>query len=370
MNSHVSILQNTHVSSSVFSQHKELWKNRALGAICFADLPEGESSAGMADIPFIHVLTPILDGVDTTCEVWLSDAGLTQGRRGALRYRYNDELLFGVIELPETGPLLTSATPLQQTTESAYWQILTLLADLNYPFMYRFWNYMADINGVSHGLERYQQFNLGRQDAFLACGCEVTGELPAASTLGQAHGSLTIAFLAGRTPALAIENPRQVSAYDYPQEYGPRSPTFSRASLLRLPQEEVLFISGTASIVGHETLHQADVVAQTQETLANLQAVITEANRRLGEAKFDLANIFYRVYVRHAADAALIRNEMNRIIGSQINSTIKAIFLQADICRQDLLLEIETTMGQNICTEIGRWVDCAPAHRENDLLHV
>lgn len=343
MSSHVSISQSAYMSFSAFSQQPEQWKSTVLGAICFADLLGDGNSAGMTDIPFIQMLTPILDGADATCEVWLSNASLTQGRRGALRYRYNDELLFGVIELPERGRSHASGTPLQQAAESAYRQILTLLADLNYPYMYRFWNYMADINGVSHGLERYQQFNLGRQDAFLACGRELAGELPAACALGLAHGSLKIAFLVGRTPALAIENPRQVSAYEYPQEYGPRSPAFSRASLLRFPQEEVLFISGTASVVGHETLHQADVVAQTRETLANLEAVITEANCLLGKPKFDLASICYRVYVRHAADVLLIRNEMSRVI----SPTIRAIFLQADICRQDLLLEIEATTGHS-----------------------
>lgn len=200
---------------------------------------------------------------------------------------------------------------------------------------------MADINGSSHGLERYRQFNLGRQNAFLACGREVMGNVPAACALGSAQGPLTIAFLVGRTPPLAIENPRQISAYQYPQRYGPRSPSFSRASLVRLGQDEVLFVSGTASIVGHETLHPADVVAQTRETLVNIKAVISEANRQASQPKFDLGSLFYRVYVRHVADMSAIRSEMERAIGA----AFKVIFLQADICREDLLLEIEATAG-------------------------
>ena len=38
----------------------------------------------------------------------------------------------------------------------------------------------------------------------------------------------------------------------------------------------MLFVSGTASIVGHETQHRGDVVAQTRETLANLSSVLAE----------------------------------------------------------------------------------------------
>lgn len=312
-----------------------------LGAICFSGLLRDENPAGMTNVPVIQALTPVLDGSDASCEVWLGNASLAQGQCGAIRYRYDDEMLFGVIELPEAGPAPVDVPPLQQAAESAYRQILMLLDDLNYPFMYRFWNYMADINGVSHGLERYRQFNLGRQQAFLACGRGVEGDVPAACALGTAQGPLTIAFLAGRTPALAIENPRQISAYQYPEQYGPRSPTFARASLLRLPQAEMLFISGTASIVGHETQHQADVIAQTRETLANLEAVISEANRLSRKPEFNLAHAFCRVYVRHAADMPLIRKEMERIIGA----TITAVFLQADICREDLLVEIEITAG-------------------------
>ena len=343
MSSPTLALQNAHMSYLAFSHQLDQWKSKVLGAICFSGLSMDENSVGITDVPVLQVLTPVLDGSDAACEVWLGNANLTQEQCGAIRYRYDDEMLFGVIELPETEQAPVDMPPLQQAAELAYRQILMLLDDLNYPFMYRFWNYMADINGVSHGLERYRQFNLGRQEAFLACGRGVEGDVPAACALGTAHGPLTIAFLAGRTPSLAVENPRQISAYQYPEQYGPRSPTFSRASLLRLPQEEILFISGTASIVGHETQHQADVIAQTRETLANLEAVIFEANRLASKPEFNLAHVFFRVYVRYAADMPLIREEMERIIGA----TVKAVFLQADICREDLLVEIEITAGHS-----------------------
>ncbi len=99
--------------------------------------------------------------------------------------------------------------------------------------------------------------------------------MPAASALGFESGPLTICFFAAREAMpLAIENPRQVSAYKYPEDYGPRSPTFSRASAIELHGQTVLFISGTASIVGHQTMHAGDVVAQTQETIVNIKATV------------------------------------------------------------------------------------------------
>ncbi|GBL46487.1 Bona fide RidA/YjgF/TdcF/RutC subgroup [Sulfuriferula multivorans] len=338
----VSPLHGANLSIAAFLKQPAQWKNSVLGALCFsADAGESPMQAGM-DVPCMRVPMQRLDDGDSICEVWHGSGQLTQGQCGAIHYRHDDDVLFGVIVLPETM-FATGAdkTPLQQATESAYRQVFALLDTLRYPYLFRFWNYIADINAHSFGLERYRQFNQGRQDAFLAHGRDVVGNVPAACALGSAQGPLTIAFLAGRVAPLNIENPRQISAYQYPQEYGPRSPTFSRASLVRLGQAEVLFVSGTASIVGHATLHPTDVVAQTRETMANIEAVLAQANRRASQPKFDLASLHYKVYVRHAADLAQIRNELERIVGTAPH----AIYLQADVCRQDLLVEIEATAG-------------------------
>jgi chorismate lyase/3-hydroxybenzoate synthase len=344
MSSPLSVLHSAYTSCDTLTHQSCKSTESALGIISFSRESMTGGALGSTELPLMQVNMPVLSGNDAACEVWSSNAILHTDSKNGLRYRYSDNLLFGVIELAEASiSALASETPLQHATETAYKQILTLLRDLNYPFVYRFWNYLADINGVSHGLERYRQFNLGRQDAFLACGREVAGGLPAACALGVNQGALKIAFLAGQVKATAIENPRQISAYQYPQQYGPRSPTFSRANLLCLPQQEILFLSGTASIVGHETVHHGDAKGQTREAMANLQALVNEANN-LSKKKFELAEVFYRIYVRHAEDVLSIQNEMSHIIGA----AFKATFLRADICRQDLLLEIEATLEHPI----------------------
>lgn len=328
------------LSVAAFLEKPAHWKNSVLGTFCFSANATDRKIQTTPEIPCMHVAMPRLDADEVIYEVWHGNGQLAQGQRDTIHYRHNDDVLFGVIALPETiFEADTGKTPLQQATESAYRQVFALLDTLRYPHPIRFWNYIADINTHSFGLERYRQFNLGRQDAFLAHGRDVMGNVPAACALGSARGPLTIAFLAGRTAPLSIENPRQTSAYRYPKEYGPRSPTFSRASLVHLGQDQVLFISGTASVVGHATLHPADVVAQTRETMANIKAVLTEANRLTGRSGFDLAGLHYRVYVRHPADLAQIRAELTRCVGS----APKAVYLQADVCRSDLLLEIEAT---------------------------
>jgi len=319
-----------------------------LGALCFS----ARAAGGMppaADVPCLQVPMPRIDGDESVCEIWYGKGELTAGGSGDIQYRYDGEVLFGVVGVAESAFTAASTqTPLQQATESAYRQVFALLESLHYPYLFRFWNYIADINTHSFGLERYSQFNLGRQDAFLAHGREVAGNVPAACALGFGQGAsdatLSIAFLAGRVAPRSIENPRQISAYQYPPQYGPRSPTFSRATLVKLGDDEVLFISGTASIVGHATLHPADVIAQTRETLANIEAVIAEANAQTASTRFDLGSLHYKVYVRHVTDAPLIRAELTRLAGIELN----AIYLQADVCRQDLLLEIEATAGHAV----------------------
>lgn len=334
-------LRGPNLSVAAFLNKPEHWKSSTLGAFCFSADAGCKQTPPDLEIPCMRVAMQRLDASDAICEVWQGSGPLTQGRRGDLQFSHDDEVLFGLIALPETRfEAGTGNTPLRQATESAYRQVFALLDDLRFPHPFRFWNYIADINAHSFGLERYRQFNLGRQDAFLAHGRDVTGNVPAACALGSAHGPLTIAFLAGRVAPLCIENPRQTSAYEYPREYGPRSPTFSRACLARLGEEEVLFISGTASVVGHATLHPTDVVAQTRETMVNIEAVLAEANRLSSRSGFDPANLHYKVYVRHPADLARIRTELARCVGG---TEPQAVYLQADVCRSDLLLEIEAT---------------------------
>ena len=347
MRESVSPLQGTKLSIADFLNQPPTLKDGLLGALCFAVELDKYEIPPEVEMPCLCVPMQRLDAADSVCEVWQGSGELTQGQSGAIHYRHDADVLFGVLVLPETqftGEV--DSTPLQQATESAYSQVFALLDELHYPHLFRFWNYITDINAHSFGLERYRQFNQGRQDAFLAHGREVVGKVPAACALGfdqgrSAAGLLTIAFLAGRVMPINIENPRQISAYQYPQQYGPRSPTFSRASLVKLGQDEVLFISGTASIVGHATLHPTDVVAQTRETMTNIEAVLAEANALTRQARFALATLHYKVYVRHPTDLEHIRTELERIVGSQLN----AIYLQADVCREDLLVEIEATAG-------------------------
>jgi chorismate lyase/3-hydroxybenzoate synthase len=305
--------------------------------------------AAPQEVPVANVATPVLAGGADVSEVWSGAGPATSGQYQQVRFRRTQELLFGCVavsecELPRapeaTADHAAASSALHQATTLAYRQLCATLDAESYPHLLRVWNYVPDINRDSHGVERYRQFNTARQHALRGCGRALRGSVPAASALGcGSDGPLVVYFLAGRTAPVFVENPRQVSAYHYPPQYGSHRPAFSRATLLRQAQGVALFISGTASIVGHRSLHVGDTAAQTRETLTNIEALIGEANRVASGAHFRLDALTAKVYVRRPADLPLIRAELGGALGDKA----KILYLQADICRQDLLVEIEAT---------------------------
>src|SRR5205807_5907658 len=130
---------------------------------------------------------------------------------------------------------------------------------------------------LQEGTERYGSFCAGRYESFARHGYALRTDLPAASAVGMRGRRYQAYFLASKSPGTQVENPWQVSAYDYPPQYGRRSPSFSRATVLRDGGESLIFIAGTASIVGHETKHPGDVCKQTDETVRNIARVLDEA---------------------------------------------------------------------------------------------
>lgn len=270
-------------------------------------------------------------------DLWHAGPTVQSGTTGVVRWRSDGHWLLGVVDLEEND----HGEDLTALSHRAYRNLFEAMKQAGCPHLLRIWNYLPRINDDGGGMERYRQFNAGRQQAFLDAGQAAFEGAPAACALGVHEGALCVRFLAGRMPPLPVENPRQVSAYHYPADYGPRSPTFSRAALAPLGGGHVaLFISGTASIVGHQTVHVGDLRAQVAETLVNLRAVTAAANERTS-ARFTLERSDPVVYVRRPADAPFVRQQLAQALGAGSRFMRHAVYLEADICRSDLLVEIE-----------------------------
>jgi enamine deaminase RidA (YjgF/YER057c/UK114 family) len=299
-------------------------------------------------------MTPALGVNDNLCEVWRvsgPEVRLANGMadQSRVHYRFCEELLFGSIAIEERAIEAAGPAPgradgnseaLLRATEIAYREIFAVLKETKHGHLIRIWNYLPEINREADGDERYRHFNSARQMAFRDSGRAKLSTMPAASALGSPAGSpISIYFLAARQPPKMIENPRQTSAYHYPPKFGRHSPMFSRACVLSESAGTNLFVSGTASIVGHETIHPGDVAAQTQETMANITALLAEANRVVGSVRYSLDRLKFKVYVRQPSDLLAIEGALAKLL--KLRTPI--VYLQADVCREDLLVEIEAT---------------------------
>ena len=294
----------------------------------------------LAGLPVSQVGTRPLCGSDALFEVWSAPGPLSSGQVGPVRYRASRDLIFGCVSIDELGEVERGSQALQQATMRAYAAIFSCLDVVGLGPPVRIWNYVPEINRVVDGIERYRLFNEARQRAFQFANRSVRGDVPAACALGApAGGPLAVHFIAARGAGTAVENPRQQAAYDYPAEYGAFSPSFSRATLANGATGHMLFISGTASILGHRTVHVDDVVAQTRETLHNIRAVVDEANRVAGAGHYAAERLKYKVYLRRPEDMAAVVGEFAAALGAGS----PPVCLHADICRADLLVEVEAT---------------------------
>ncbi len=275
-------------------------------------------------------------GDDPLVEVWTADLPHEVNQFGNISYAANSELVFGSICFHET-----TTENLEQLTFRAYKEIFNFLDRQGFPVLVRCWNYFPKINFETNGIERYKLFCAGRSDAFAEKYKSMHRYFPAGSAVGSESGPLTINFMATRNHSVKhIENPRQVSAYLYPREYGKRSPSFARATCMDWGENKYLYVAGTASIVGHESCHQDDPSQQIHEIHRNLDSLLDHCGFNLdsGAGKAHSEDLLItKTYLRDAGLLPLVREKMEKKLGGGASS----LYLVGDICRKELLLEVE-----------------------------
>jgi chorismate lyase/3-hydroxybenzoate synthase len=288
----------------------------------------GAGAFGAPNDPrWFQVALESLDG-PAPLEVWTIDAPVSLGREHALRWSAGDGWLFAAIELDEAahgGP--------RDTARQAYRQLLDFVAERPERHVLRMWNYLGAINQGEDDAERYKQFCDGRAAGM---GEHFRDGFPAATAIGHhacaqaaQAGALQVYLLACEHPGERVENPRQVSAWHYPRQYGRTPPSFARA--MNLPARDALAISGTAAVVGHASAHAQDLQAQLVETFANLDALLEHA----GMAGFG-NQAPLKAYVRDPADAAAVHAFIRQRLPD-----VPLLLLHGDICRSELLVEID-----------------------------
>jgi len=291
-----------------------------LVAFRFGVKPDDEAHPAIADTR-LHPL-----GHDTLYECWWITEPVSYRNDGEIRIAECEDYAVVIQDYAETAE-----DDLESLTYRAYLDLLAAVRSTDHKRLAKVWNYLGGINDGDGDLERYRLFSIGRATAFseLDVFDDVT---PTGTGVGTCLDyGLTIIALASKHPLDLAENPRQLSAFHYPRQYGPSSPKFSRGGVVRNDKHNLHLLSGTAAIVGHESRHPFDVGSQLDETLRNLSA-LSESVSMLDKSSA------LRVYLRNPEDVGVVSE---RLEAELKHSSDRVAYLHGNICRRELVIEID-----------------------------
>lgn len=279
----------------------------------------------------IHSGLTLLGSETALNEVWTSEKPvIDRGITGNCYWSKTESVLSASIWLsPE------ACQNLEVSSESAYRELLSLITDQGYPHPFRFWNYIPDINLGKGDNEHYKLFCTGRLKAFRASDIP-DDQFPSASALGHHAEGAVIYVLAAKVGGRHHNNALQVNAYQYPREYGVSSPSFSRATCIHLDDQDLFFVSGTASIIGHKTTCEGDLKGQLETTISNIQHLLENKDKSNNQAQLQSM----KVYLRHASDFI----QTQHLLEAAFPETL-IVYTLADVCRANLLVEVECFCG-------------------------
>jgi hypothetical protein len=275
---------------------------------------------------------------------------ITYKNAGGLPYTVVDH--GGFKELHVAGLMGEPGESISISAEKAFEKGIAILRaeGLSIDHIIRQWNYIENIAIVdeeSGSHQNYQDFNDVRS-RYYAQGTFRNG-YPAATGIGMDTGGVIINFVAlsesDQVKVRPIQNPGQIDAHQYSEKVlrgdapAKCTPKFERAKVISFNSSHYFYVSGTASILGEKTMHVGDVEKQTITTIENIYRLFAKENQELLGIYFDVSQIRFshlRVYVKHQEDIPLVR----KICDEKLNSS-SSLFLESDVCREELLVEIE-----------------------------
>jgi len=246
------------------------------------------------------------------------------------------------------------------SSNSAFSYLLDLYKHLGLSFnnIVRQWNYVGEILSKETIADRerqhYQMFNETRSKYYGSY--RTIKDFPAATGIGMLYLGVCIDSFAvsgdENLKVIPISSPVQRESYCYGQNVligAPdqkmkqnQPPQFERAKLIALNNASRLIISGTASIIGEETIGIGDVEEQTRVTIENIQQLSSPENIRKQCPELNeipLKYSYIRVYIKYKEDFQKVKN-----ICKQTYGDTPATYVVADICRDNLLVEIEAEL--------------------------
>jgi enamine deaminase RidA (YjgF/YER057c/UK114 family) len=244
---------------------------------------------------------------------------------------------------------------MQQST-AAFTELKLILSEERMEFsdIIRQWNYIEKITAINDNSalssQHYQVFNDVR--SYFYQQARFSHGFPAATGIGMEYGGIVVDAIAIKSvkegSVIPVKSPVQADAYTYTAEvlavnktmndFCQTTPKFERAKILFTPSGKWVFISGTAAIKGQASIPQLSAEEQTDMTIQNiLNLISTENLKKHGinhDHKAGIQNI--RVYVKNRSDLPVVKATCKKHLAD-----VPAVYLIADICRPELLVEIE-----------------------------
>lgn len=309
-----------------------------LGIIEYGEKAIFAEDADIKSLPYQFIQVKSIN--ENFCEVWFTEETVYYRKAESCRTGESENFCFRAVTVQD------EAGGHQKKAENAYKQIFSDMKSDIYNIV-RFWNYIPNINEKGDVQERYKEFCAGREEAFLEFYHKNGSVYPAATGVGTYGNNLCLSLLAIHKKAerCNIENPNQVPAYRYPKQFGVSSPKFSRAAYVEFESEKILLLSGTASIIGTDSVYIGDVIMQTNTTIDNIKILLDEKNLRKYAIEYSgiQANLKYlKVYIKNWENFSTIKQICENSFEKE-----KIVYLQNDICRKELLVEIEGVWIEN-----------------------
>lgn len=278
-----------------------------------------------------------------------------------LEHRHSADTPYITIERPGCKRLFLSGVTgdvlhqsIRQQSAEVFARIARVLQAEGMPVssIIRQWNYIEKITARdAAGHQHYQDFNDAR--SLFYQGAQWTTGYPAATGIGTQWGGVMIDLDAllcqdATVCVRSIDNPLQIAAHAYSQQVlvgeadralrQKTTPKFERAKAVWKQDHGFVYISGTAAIRGEQSLEGVGIEKQTLTTLENIEYLVSRHNlRRSGiPATEDATLITFRVYVKHRRDM-----QQAREVVSARYPHLPAIYTLTDVCRPELLIEIE-----------------------------
>ena len=230
-------------------------------------------------------------------------------------------------------------------------KILSILSNENLDIgdIIRQWNYIGHITETEDGIQNYQAFNDVRSRFYERV--KWNHGFPAATGIGMACRGVVVSLISMantmESQIVSLDNPLQIPAFAYSESLliGKQSeitvkatPKFERANLVTCMGGVVCFISGTAAIRGEMSMIEMNAGLQTNQIIENILYLISKRNlsRHGVEVKNDMTVSSLRVYIKNKVDFDSVMEEVEKVW-----TNLPVIYVEAGICRKELLVEIE-----------------------------